>query len=448
MLFEDPRTLVKDEIKQLEEEGYDVSEVLDSFNWYLIMNRHFDINDARYFFYEILKDLPKKEEFKYYEPSEWEEIVSESSFENYEVPKFSEEELFDRIYGALLGRAAGCMLGKPVEGWDREKILEYLKKAGEDHLEYYFPAIEDESEEFKIYFKETLRDNLKKAIRDDDLDYPIINLKVLEKYSSNFNPENVGHVWLENLPFGLVYTAERAAYRNLVMGLKPPKTATHMNPYREWIGAQIRADIFGWISPGDPRKAVKMAYNDARLSHVKNGIYGEMLVAAMLANAYIYDDPRRVILESLRYIPKRSRLHEAITFVLKLYEETSDWEKAWDKIMERYGSYHPVHTINNACFVVLGLLYGEKDFGRSICIAVESGLDTDCNGATVGSIMGIMLGADRLPKKWIDPLNDTLESLVPGFQNVRISKLAEGIMSLTSSIHEDKAVKNRGGIGN
>ena len=433
MFFEDPRTLVKDEIKQLEEEGYDVSEVVDAFNNYLIMNKHFDFNDARYFFYDVLKNLPKRDDYNYYEPSEWEEIISECSFDDYKVFKFSEKELFNKIYGALLGRAAGCMLGKPVEGWigwNREKILEYLKKAGEDHLEYYFPVVNDETEEFKIYFKEVLRGNLKKAIRDDDLDYPIINMLVLEKYGLTFTSENVGHVWLENLPFGQVYTAERSAYRNMVMGLKPPETATHMNPYREWIGAQIRADIFGWISPGNPKKAVKMAYNDARLSHVKNGIYGEMFVAAMLANAYICDDPKDVVLESLKYVPKRTRFYEAINFVLELHEKISNWEKAWEKIMEKYGNYHPVHTINNACIVVLSLLYGDKDFGRSICIAVESGLDTDCDGATVGSIMGIMLGADQLPKKWIEPLNDTLESAVFGFQNIKISELAKRILKL------------------
>ena len=430
MFFEDPRTLVKDEIKQLAEEGYDVSEIEDAFNWYLIMNRHFDINDARYFFYEIFKSVYKKEDFNYYEPSDWENIVSESSFESYEKPKFSKEKLFDKIYGALLGRAAGCMLGKPVEGWTRERILEYLKRAGESRLEYYFPEIEDKTDEFKIYFKETLRGNLNRAIRDDDLDYPIINLKVLERYGFDFNPENVGHIWLENLPFGLVYTAERAAYRNLVMGFKPPETATHMNPYREWIGAQIRADIFGWISPGDPKRAAKMAYNDARLSHVKNGIYGEMFIAAMLANAFLHTEPTKLVEESLNYIPRRSRFYEAIRYVLKLHKEEPNWENAWEKVMEKYGNYHTVHTINNACFVTLGLLYGEGDFGKSICIAVESGLDTDCNGATVGSIMGILLGANKLPKKWIEPLNDTLESLVPGFQKIAISDLAERILKL------------------
>jgi ADP-ribosylglycohydrolase len=173
-----------------------------------------------------------------------------------------------------------------------------------------------------------------------------------------------------------------------------------------------------------------MAYNDAKLSHVKNGIYGEMFIAAILANAFICTEPKELIEKSLNYIPRRSRLCEAIRYVLELHEKEPNWENAWEKVMEKYGNYHTVHTINNACFVALGLLYGEGDFGKSICIAVESGLDTDCNGATVGSIMGIIFGANKLPKKWIEPLNDTLESLVPGFQKVKISDLARRIIKL------------------
>jgi len=430
MIFEDPRILVKDEIQQLAEEGYDVSELRETLNWYLVMNRGFDIDDARYFFYEVFKNLPKKDGYHYHEPSEWDEIVAESSFAIHERPEIAQEELFDRLYGALLGRAAGCMLGKPVEGWTREKILEYLAEAGEERLEYYFPDIGAKANEFGIRFKEALRGNLNRAIRDDDLDYPIINLKVLEQYGFHFHPENVGHVWLENLPFGQVYTAERAAYRNLVMGLRPPLTATHMNPYREFIGAQIRADIFGWVSPGVPEKAAKMAYNDAALSHVKNGIYGEMFVAAMLSAAFVSETPKDVVLTGLQYVPKRSRLYEAISYVLQIHEEVPEWEKAWAKVMERYGKYHIVHTINNACFVVLGLLYGAGDFGKSVCIAVECGLDTDCNGATVGSILGVMLGASGLPRQWVDPLNDTMESSVPGFQRVEISELARRMFRL------------------
>ncbi len=118
--------------------------------------------------------------------------------------------------------------------------------------------------------------------RDDDIDYTIIGLSYFERFGPGFATDDVAGAWLRGLPYHLVYTAERAAYRNLVDGLRPPRSATFRNPYREWIGAQIRADAFGYVSPGWPEKAAEFAYRDAAVSHIKNGTYGEMWVAAML----------------------------------------------------------------------------------------------------------------------------------------------------------------------
>lgn len=429
MIFEDPKLLIEDELKQLEEEGYLISDIRDSYEWYLLNKPSLNWKDAVHFYNFYLKKLEKDSKFKYIEPSDFNEIKAHSTYLDYKKSeKFSEKFLYEKIYGALLGRAAGCMLGKPVEGWKREEILEYLSKAGEKNLTFYFPFLEEY--EKKTRTKECFRNNLNRAVRDDDLDYPLIGLKVLEEKGEDFSTTNVGKIWLENLPFGLVYTAERAAYRNLVNSILPPQTAIFINPYREWIGAQIRGDIFGWISPSDPIKASYLAYKDARLSHVKNGIYGEIFISTLLSLAYVINEPKELIQKSLNYIPKTSRFFEAISFVLELYTKGSNYETCWESINQRYGKYHFVHTINNACFVVLALLFGEGDFEKSVCLAVESGCDTDCNGATVGSIMGLILGASKLPKNWILPLNDTLESLVPGFQKVRISDLAHRIIRL------------------
>ena len=83
--------------------------------------------------------------------------------------------------------------------------------------------------------------------RDDDIDYTILGLDNLLKNGMDFTTEDLAEEWLENLPFKQTYTAEKQAYANLVNGIKPPATALYQNPFREWVGAQIRSDIYGYV---------------------------------------------------------------------------------------------------------------------------------------------------------------------------------------------------------
>jgi ADP-ribosylglycohydrolase len=221
-----------------------------------------------------------------------------------------------------------------------------------------------------------------------------------------------------------VYTAERVAYRNLVNDVWPPASAACDNPYREWIGAQIRADAWGYASPGRPAQAAELAYRDGAVSHVANGIYGEMFVAAMLAGAFVADGLEEVVHIGLGEIPRTSRLYEAVTQTVRWAKEDDDWERTCDKVLATYGHYPSVHTINNACLVVMGLLHSRGDLGRAVSVAVMGGLDTDCNGATAGSVMGAWLGAGKLPARWVRPLHDRLLSYVVGMTDNRISDLA------------------------
>jgi ADP-ribosylglycohydrolase len=84
-----------------------------------------------------------------------------------------------------------------------------------------------------------------------------------------------------------------------------------------------------------------------------------------------------------------------------------------------------VHTVNNAAVVVAGLLWGDGDFTASIGLTVQGGWDTDSNGATVGSVAGIISGAAALPSHWTTPLHDTARSAIRGFDRSRISELAD-----------------------
>jgi len=433
------KRLLADEVNQRREEGCDVS----------ALEPRVTALDAEgvpelLALYDELMALRPRLDFPYAEPSDLPTIRSLRPAGPRHIPMaWDETRLLDRILGAYLGRCAGCTLGKPVEGWSREKIRRYLEAAGEYPLRSYFPVLRPFPEGMELHdnYKETARGYVKWMARDDDIDYTILGLHYLETYGLDFTTDNVGEAWLRLLPYHQVYTAERVAYRNLVEGYGPPQSATRYNPYREWIGAQIRADGFGYAAPGLPEVAAEFAYRDATLSHVKNGIYGEMWVAAMLAAAlaspgHALDDIVRVIEVGLSEIPSNSRLAEAIRNVMRWRQETDDWEEAWERINQKYGHYHGVHTINNAAIVALGLLYGEGDFERTICIAVMGGWDTDCNGATAGSVIGAMIGADALPYKWVGPLNNVVRSMVAGYDLSRITDLAERSLAVAREVRE------------
>jgi ADP-ribosylglycohydrolase len=286
---------------------------------------------------------------------------------------------------------------------------------------------------FKSNWPDTTKGNVKGSARDDDIDYSILALHLLEKHGRDLAPEHVGAAWLSLFPLVQLYTAERAAYINLANGLRPPEVARHRNPYREWIGAQIRGDVFGYANPGDPWAAASLAYQDARLSHLGNGIYGEMWAAALVAAAFTSASAKEAIVTSLAVVPPGSRLAEALRHVLELHGSGIGWEQAVADIRARYGHYSWVHTINNAAMVAVGLLWGEGDYLSAVTKTVMGGWDTDSNGATAGSVAGILSGTSGLPEHLITPLENRTRSALFGFDNSAISDLAERTYVLATS---------------
>lgn len=401
---------------------------------------------AKSLFDEIVK-CPVKGGYEFYEPSDLERIKKSRSGAGFGImPKpagLSGDQLYDKDYGAWLGRCAGCLLGQPVEKWYRDRILGLLKETGNFPFRYYISSAIPEEIKTKYGvidtqdgYQKNWINNVKCMPEDDDTNYTIIGLKILEKYGRDFTPEDVAETWLENLPILHLCTAERIAYRNVVNGILPPLSAAYRNPFREWIGAQIRADFFGYINPGNPEMAAEMAWRDASISHTKNGIYGEMFVAAMLSAAFSCNNIEEIIRIGLSQIPEGSRLYKEIYSLLQWKKENVTLESAIDRIHKKYDetNWHDwLHTISNASIVCLSLIYADNDFEKAIGTAVSTGFDTDCNGATVGSIMGIILGAKALPGKWIKPLNDKIKSGVDGFELVNISDLARRTVVVTST---------------
>lgn len=342
----------------------------------------------------------------------------------------SADEIGDRILGGWLGRAAGCLLGKPVEKHPRPVIRRLLESNGTWPLTDFItargmpPELLQQYPWNRHYGRESLKENLDCMPEDDDMNYALLNLHVLETFGADFTTEQIAESWLSLLPVLTTFTAERVAYLNLLNGVRPPATATHRNPYREWIGAQIRADVWGWAAAGRPALAAQLAWRDGRLSHVNNGLYGEMFSAAAIAAAFTCTTPRAIIAQALQQIPATSRLAHAIAFAAELAQQEDDWEKVVDRLYEKFGHYHWVHTVNNAALVVAALLHGQGDYQRSICSVVMAGWDTDSNGATVGSILGTLLGASSLPQKWIGPLRNRLRSSMRGCDHSAFDDLA------------------------
>jgi ADP-ribosylglycohydrolase len=345
--------------------------------------------------------------------------------------------LLDRLHGAWLGRCAGCVLGKPVENWPRDEIRRYLERFDAYPLTDYVPADGPAPAGFPP-LHESWPSSVRGAIhgmpRDDDLDYTILGLHILETYGPDFSAVDVAGEWLARMPFLAVYTAERAAYRNLVLGLAPPATATHINPYREWIGAQIRVDAYGYAAAGAPERAAAMAFADASLSHTANGVYGAMWAAALIAASFAEPTMDAALSSALAVVPPRSRLAEALRGVTELHAGGLAWEAARDALEERHGELGPVHTINNAAVVAAALLWGQGDLARTIGLAVQGGWDTDCNGATAGSAFGAMHGAAALPAHWTAPLEDRIASALSGFGESRIADLAARSLAAARAI--------------
>ncbi|ARP73152.1 ADP-ribosylglycohydrolase family protein [Streptomyces pluripotens] len=346
--------------------------------------------------------------------------------------------LADRLHGAWLGRVAGNMLGKPVEQgevWTRARIDRYLRRAAALPLTDYLPEPTDAADRAALRpeWRACVRGRVHGSCRDDDVDYAILGLHLLETHGFGFSTEQVGDLWLLTLPYRQIFTAERAAYRNLVNGLRPPLTATYDNPCQEWIGALIRADVYGWTCPGAPSRAAGLARRDAVLSHTGNGVYGAMFAAALISAAFTAATVRDALETALGVIPASSRLARTVRRVVTLHEARLPWEETLTTVSAETAGLGWIHTVPNAAVLTAGLLYGDGDFTRTIALTVRGGLDTDSNGATAGSVAGVRAGAEGIPARWKDPLHDTVRSAVSGFDGVRISELAERTLRLATA---------------
>ncbi|MGY0066710.1 ADP-ribosylglycohydrolase family protein [Streptomyces sp. QTS137] len=347
----------------------------------------------------------------------------------------------DRLEAAWLGRAVGCLLGKPVEKLPLDGIRQLARATGNWPLNGYFTArgVPGELAARHPWNRRSaatsLAENIDGMPEDDDLDYPLLNLLLLQRYGKAFTTADVARLWLDELPAGRAFTAERVAYRNLLAGIEPPRTARHRNPFREWIGALIRADVHGWTNPGDPAGAAEQAHRDATLTHTAGGVHAAMFGAAVIATAAGAGtgtgtdagppDIHACLRAGLTVVPPRSRLARAVREAVRLAHEHDDFDTVVDRLHALHAGVHWVHAVPNTALIAAALTHADGDFTGAVCRAVSGGWDTDSNGATAGGIAALLAGSPAaLPERWTAPLKNRLATSVGGFNGVGFDTLA------------------------
>jgi hypothetical protein len=456
--WDTPLALLKSELEQREYEGFVVPSELRA----AVSELRRGEDDANLVaiepLFEALAFLAPDPDFQYHQPNDLGEIRALRP----DGPRtltgiVTEDDLLDKFHGAWLGRACGCALGKPVEllgmrgtqGMSgRQSIETYLKHRNDWPLNNYFTG-QHAGDDIGIACPASQRENIAYMEPDDDIHYTLIALHVLEKHGPGFIWQDVAEAWNSCLPYNAICTAETQAILNYSMQTPrmkttpsfatPEFTSTHMNPYREWIGAQIRADGWGYACAGMPELAAELAYRDACWTHRANGIYGEMMFAAMTAAAFVCSDAIELINIGLSEIPRDCRLAHATRDAVQWMSTCRDFGTYMQKVEATYGDLSPVHTVNNAIVVIGSMYYGQMNFHQTICTSVMAGWDTDCNGATCGSIVGAAIGAEAAESSLIGPLNDTIKPLVFGFSDVTMAKLAERTLVVHRKVKEHAA---------
>jgi ADP-ribosylglycohydrolase len=346
----------------------------------------------------------------------------------------------NRIRRAWQGRVSGCMLGKPVEVLSfqqgRDGLEAYLRSAGALPLRDYVPLIDGTV--VAELATNCCRDHIVRAEPDDDINYTLIALILLEEHGTEFTIADVGRAWLRMLPAGATWTAERAAYKTLLNNMADEFVngaeagfdlgLCSDNDYNEWIGAQIRADMYGWVCPGRPALAAELASRDASLSHRGEGVYGAAFIASLGAAIPAVDNLDAAIAHALECIPADCKAASAVHFGQAIAGQPD----AVDQLHDRYASTSPVHTLNNLALVVWALCSYDGDFGAAIGDAVTAGWDTDCNGATVGGLLGLM--NKPIPRAWTDPWNGRVGLSLAGFDELSVKQLVDRTVKVARSI--------------
>ena len=290
------------------------------------------------------------------------------------------EEFKDKVNACWIGKNIGGTMGTPYEGRrEMQDISGFVTKPGE-------------------------------VLPNDDLDLQLVWLLAMEQIGPKaISAATLGEYWVSFItPHWNEYGIGKC---NLKRGLQAPLAGDYLNHWKNSNGAWIRTEIWASVAPGMPAAAARYAIEDAKVDHgAGEGTYAAAFVAAMQSAAFIISDIRKCIEIGLAAIPESSRMAKSIKFLFECYEKGMDYREARNAVQQLNADIGDgwFEAPSNVSYAVIGLLWGEGDFKKTMIYAINCGDDTDCTGATVGATMGIMNGMAGIPEDWMSYLGDEI----------------------------------------
>lgn len=405
-----------------------------------------DSYDALDAFAHKLARLPVRADWSYVEPDDLDGIWNECDPARPTGPIAPPPaDAAARAKTAFLSSVCGCILGKPLE---IHSTLEEIRPAMEAINEW--PMNDYISNRLRVRGREsfhpdspiTVRESICYAAPDDDINYTILGLLVLEEFGPRFTHADLKKLWLRHLSLSMCWGPERNILLRCGLdnwgeqvGVQPSNNFTEWtrvwNSNDELCGAVIRADAYGYASPGHPARAAEMAWLDASFTHRKTGIYGTMFVAAAIATAYVVRDPLEIFRIALQFVPQRSRFHRIVADSLNEVAQASDWIDGYNRIHGKYKEYSHC-MVYQECGTLINTLRFATSIGDGICKQVSQGNDTDSFGATAGSILGVYWGPGHLEPRWLKPFNDEIRTGLSFFPERSLSAVAQRMGKLAS----------------
>lgn len=387
-----------------------------------------------------LLNRPKREDFPYIEPTEITAIQAECdpAREKGLIARIDRQEAAGRVSAGFLGSICGCQLGKPLEfSPTLAELREGFEAAGEWPIRDYVPlAVLESIGKRHESAPETTRANLRYAAPDDDINYTLLGMLVLEEHGLDFSQAQLKRLWLRHLPIPSTWASERSRMAAASVQFAADSKDESVEPITEllvlgdcWCGAQIRADAYGYVAPGNPELAAALAWRDASITHIGIGGYATMWTAAAIAIACVIRDPLEVIRRANQYVPGQSRFAEVARHCLGLVESARDWMDGYEKIHAAYRQYGHCMVLQETGTLMNTLRFAQ-DVGDGICLQVMQGNDTDSYGATAGAMLGCLFGPGHLEERWLAPINDTIHTTLADLHEQRLSALARRIAKL------------------